>query len=150
MRTPLVACLVLLAAACSDSTGPSALPSALIGHWVASPQCSPVCGFTLTSVSNPGVSVDLVAPPANVTVELDFQSSGAASLRIFGQTIPGTARVDGSTLYLSSGGSTDTIDYTVTGTTLDLKFRSALADLADFNGDGIMDAGYARAVLRKQ
>lgn len=149
-RFILIAALAVALFGCGgDTTGVSAtLPSALVGTWVANSSCSPGCGYILTSVSNPNASVDLVATKG-LSLTLGLQSNGAATLSLFGSTETGTARVEGSTLYLSSGGSTDTIDYTATGTTLDLQFRTQV-QAVDFNGDQQPDLARQHAVLRKK
>lgn len=143
---PLSVAAALAACGGSDTTEPR-FPSSLTGNWVANSTCSPGCSFTLTSVANPSASTDIVAA-AGVTVDLLLRSDGSAALSIFGQTVTGTATVSGSTLYLASGGVTDTIDYTVTATTLDLKFRTPFE--FDLNADGIPDPALGHAVLRKK
>ena len=140
----------ILVTACGDSSGPAeVLPAALTGTWVASSSCSPACSFTLTSVEDPGIHTDLVVT-AGLTVDLRLKSDGAATLVFLGESTTGTARLAGAnTLILNSGASVDTIDFTVTPTTLDLQFRT-LFPIFDFDADGSVDPARAHAVLKKQ
>jgi hypothetical protein len=123
------------------------LPEALTGSWVANSTCSPSCSFTLTSVANPSASNDIVAT-SGITVDLLLRADGSAVLAFFGLTETGTVSVAGNTMYLTSGGVVDTIDYTVSPTTLDLKFRSRFE--FDLNQDGVLDPALGHAVLKKK
>ncbi len=138
-----------IVAACGDNTGPGedALPVALVGTWSATPACSPTCSFTLRLVADTTKKLDLVAS-TNVSVHLALTAAGVANLSFAGLSVPGTARIEGNTLYLSGAGSVDTVDYAVSGNTLNLSFRSPLL-FADLTGDGGTDATYARGVLKK-
>lgn len=141
----LVCCTI--AAGCGSNTSPaSMLPADLVASWYANSTCSPACSYTLTSVSNPMAHSDLVAT-AGLTVDLVLRPDGSAVLSILGQTETGTARVSGSTLILA-GSSTDTIDYQVTATSLDLRFRQPV--IYDLNLDGRPDTTVAHAVLKKR
>jgi hypothetical protein len=140
--------VALVSAGCGgDSTGVDVLPAELVGTWVAGPACSPVCNYTLTSIPNPSVHTDLVAT-AGVTIELAMNATGAAALNLAGQIVTGSAKISNGALILASGGSVDTVDYTVANSKLTLSFRSPI--LYDLNGDGTTDSAHASAVLNKQ
>lgn len=149
MRTFLTIGILAAAVAACDSTGPEErLPESLVGTWRADAACAE-CTFTLTSVDNPELSVDLLDPPASVTAVLTLTRSGGATLDLMGGHTAGRAHVDGDLLILTALGSADTIDYSVTATDLTLDFHGTF-DLADFTGDGFADPARGHAVLRKQ
>jgi hypothetical protein len=153
LAVPFSAALLALATGCSDSSAPAdALPAALVGNWVAEPACLPNCGFTLRSVANAADSVNATAF-VGMTTEISMRADGRFTLAFMpggGTPMPGTAHVSGSMLIVrDAAGVVDTMDYTVTASVLDLRFRRTFTSF-DFTGDGEPDPAHARGVfLRK-
>jgi hypothetical protein len=153
MTALLPAALLALATACSDGSGPdNVLPAALVGNWVAEPACLPNCGFTLTSVANPADSVNATAF-VGMTTEIAMRADGRFTLTFMpggGTPVPGTAHVSGSMLIVrDAAGVVDTMDYTVTASVLDVRFRRIFTSF-DFTGDGEPDPARARGVFLKR
>jgi hypothetical protein len=151
-----VSCLAVLLAlttGCGDGAGPDpVIPALLVGNWVAEPACLPHCGFTLTSVASPSDSVNATAF-VGMTTEIGIRADGRFTLAFYpggGTPLPGTAHVAGSMLIVrDAAGVVDTMDYVVTTSTLDLRFRRVFTSF-DFTGDGTPDPARARGVFVKR
>jgi hypothetical protein len=149
----LPAALLALATGCGNGAGPDdIIPAALVGNWVAEPACLPNCGFTLTSTANPADSVNATAF-VGMTTEIGIRGDGRFTLAFSpggGAPQPGTAHVSGNMLIVrDAAGVVDTMDYTVTPSALDLRFRRIFTSF-DFNGDGAADPARARGVFVKR
>jgi hypothetical protein len=148
-----LAALLALTTGCSDSAAPDpVLPASLVGNWVAEPACLPHCGFTLTSVASPSDSINATAF-VGMTTEIGIHADGRFTLAFYpgGATpIPGTAHVSGTMLIVrDAAGVVDTMDYVVTPSTLDLRFRRTFTSF-DFTGNGQPDPARARGVFLKR
>lgn len=145
-----VALLVVVAACGGDGTAPpDVIPLALAATWSAEPACLPHCGLTLESVADPADSVNVTAFTGMAT-DIILTRDGTFRLR----TRPGpdtasvaSARVAGSMVIVTdAAGQVDTLDYTLAGQTLAVRFRRTFA-VFDFTGDGAPDPAWARGVF---
>ncbi len=143
------------AAACdSDDVAPTdPVPDALAGKWVATPECRPTCDFSVTLTSNPGQVISLLEPPMSASIEVEVATGGGFVMRaeLFGDgfTAAGTARTEGSTIYITlPTGAVDTATYSIAGSTLTLEYQNEIRSI-DFTGDGTPDPGRVRAVLQR-
>jgi hypothetical protein len=131
MRTwlaPIGAALAL--AACGDGTGPGsddAVPAALAGTWVADQSCLPLgCGIVLAPAGNEADSIN-VTHFLGLSTEITITRAGVFRL----VTRPGSdgpstasARADAHMIIVTDpAGTVDTLDYTVTSSTLRLRWR---------------------------
>ena len=129
MKRALAVILALGMTACGgdggSGTGPEPLPSALIGSWVARPDCVPECGFTFYDPAAPADSTNftvsgnqslLVLSADRFSFELDTRGTAKSD------SIGGGIHVEGNTLVTAAG---DRIDYTLQGNRLILNWRNA-------------------------
>jgi hypothetical protein len=146
-----VAAAAWLPTGCGDGSGPGqdVLPPTLTGTWVADMGCRPHCGFTLSSVANPADTLN-ATQLLGLSTEIGMQRNGRFLLTFRPGTdtpLEGTARVEGALLIVTgAAGTADTMEYVVSGTTLDLRFRR-IYTLFDFNGDGVPDPARARGIF---
>jgi hypothetical protein len=145
---------VLGVTACgSDTAAPpqgDPLPAELLATWGADTTCLPHCGFTLSAVANPAQSVNVVAPPYRIEVEIAITAAGGFRLTYRpGTTSHGTVRRSGNLLIVDGGGATDTLEYSIVEPYVHLHFRRTFQTL-DFSGDGAPDPATAVAVLRRR
>jgi hypothetical protein len=145
--------LPLLLAACGgDGTGPGeVLPAELVATWAADPACLPACGFTLSHVANPSDSLNITSA-VGISTEITLTRNGTFRMRTRpGPDTASTAKVRaqaGMLIVTDAMGTVDTLDYTVTASTLNLRFRRTFA-VFDFTGDGVPDPAHARGAFRK-
>ena len=129
MRRAFSAILALAITACGDGdgppTGPDPVPSALIGTWIARPDCVPECGFTFYDPAAPADSTNftvagnhslLVLSADRISFELDTRGT------FKDDSIGGGIHAEGNTLVTAAG---DRIDYTLQGNRLILNWRNA-------------------------
>lgn len=152
-KTCLLSALVLATACGGDSTAPAdVVPGQLAAQWVAEPACLPQCGFTLVSVANPADSLNATAF-AGVTTQIVLTRDGTFRLTLLpGPDTASTAsvRASGTTLVVTDrAGVVDTLDYTLSGQFLQLRFRRTFR-VIDFNGDGQIDPATARGTFRRR
>jgi hypothetical protein len=145
---------LLLTACGGDGTGPEGdvIPAELAARWVAEPGCLPNCGFTLSSVADPADSVNVTAF-TGLTTEINMTRSGTFQI----QTRPGpdtastgsVRRAPGILIVTDAAGTVDTLDYTLSGEYLSLRFRREFT-VFDFTGDGVNDPANARGTFRRR
>jgi hypothetical protein len=151
---PPLAAAVLLAVACGgDGTGPAdVLPAELVGVWVAEPACLPQCGFTFESLANPADTLNVTAF-VGIATEVTLGRTGTFQMRT--RPGPDTASVaqvraaPGILVVTDAGGAVDTLDYSLSGDWLAVRFRRPFS-VFDFTGDGVADPARARGVFRRR
>ncbi|HEX7089298.1 MAG TPA: hypothetical protein VF192_04140 [Longimicrobiales bacterium] len=143
-----------LAAACGDDepdlTDP--VPETLAGDWEATPECRPPCAFTVIPVANPADSISLL--DLSASVEVSIRTGGGFVLRLQLPDVgvlplAGTARTEGSTIYVTGPRGVDTATYSLANDLLTLEYQNELEGI-DFDEDGTPDRGRVRAVLRRK
>ena len=147
-----------LAAACGDDDDPDLtdpVPEILAGDWEATPDCRPPCAFTAIPVANPADSVSLLDRPASV--EISISTGGGFVLRLQVPDlgvfpVAGTARTEGSTIYVTGPTGVDTASFSLANDLLTLEYQNAieLPPEIDLHGDGMPDQVRFRAVLRRK
>jgi hypothetical protein len=146
------AAMVTMMAGCGDGTGPEIVPSELVGMWVAEPACLPRCGFTLERVGSPGDTVNVTAF-TGITTEIAMTRDGGFRLRTRpGPDTASTARVrvsPGMLVVTDVAGTVDTLDYSLQGQMLHLRFRRTFS-VFDFTGNGQNDPAVARGRFEKR
>jgi hypothetical protein len=151
----LLAAAALMVAACGGEggTGPAeVIPAELAATWVAEPACLPECGFTLASAANPADSINVTAF-VGLSTEITMTRDGTFRLRT--RPGPDTAsvaqvRAGAGVLVVTDGaGAVDTLDYSLAGDYLHLRFRRHFT-VFDFTGDGTPDPATARGRFRRR
>lgn len=111
----------------SDPSDPgNRIPAELVGSWIAEPACLPECGWTLTSSTDPEVSLNFVDEPLNMTIGVGIEADGDFELSFSGQSAPerGTLRVEGQLMIITDqGGQVDSADYHIEGAYLYMQLR---------------------------
>lgn len=144
----------LTVAACGgDGTGPGAdvISAELAARWVAEPACVPECGFAFSSVADPADSINVTAF-TGLTTEINMTRSGTFRIQV--RPGPDTASTGsvrmapGILVVTDAAGVVDTLDYTLSGSYLSLRFRRTFA-VFDFDGDGENDPAHARGTFQR-
>ena len=150
-RFPTAALAATLLLGCGgDSSGPtSSIPAELVGNWIAEPACLPICGWTLTSSTDPEVSLNFVDDPLFITVGVGIESDADFELSFSGQSAPerGTLRVQGQMMIITAdAGAVDTADYHIQNGYLHMQLRKEYA----FSVGGQAHSGRPAGVFERQ